>query len=143
VRAIEEKTERSVALFGRNAAAISEIWSLFAEHGRAGWDGDDAAPLSPAAAMLAVRLIRVLPPDLPMPDFACEPDGSISLDWLLSRTRVFSLTAGMTDRLAYAWLDGTDRGYGVARFDDERIPNRILDALREIVLPHHAAIRIA
>jgi len=110
VRAIEEKTERSFALFGRKAAAISEIWSLFAEHGHSGWDGDDAAPLSRAAAMLAVQLIRALPPDIPLPDFACEPDGSISLDWLLSRTRVFSLTAGMTDRLAYAWLDGTDRG---------------------------------
>ena len=61
-----------------------------------------------------------------MPEFAPEPDGAISLDWIQSRHRLFTLSISASNRLAYAWLDGTDKGHGVARFDGRTIPRRVL-----------------
>jgi hypothetical protein len=44
-----------------------------------------------------------------------------TLDWMPSRNRTFTLSAGKTDCLPYAWLDGTDRGHAVAKFTDGRL----------------------
>lgn len=142
-RVIAEFRESSIALFGEKSRALSKIQELVAGHAEAGWDGEGAEPVSRLAATRAERLIRALPNNLPVPEFAPEPDGSISLDWIHSRTRLISVSVGETDRLAYAWLDGTDRGHAVAHFDGERIPSLILDTIRELVLPPNASIRVA
>ncbi len=125
--------ERSFALFGPKRAAISQIWALVNECSEMGWDGEHAEPVSELAAERAADFIRALPDSFPLPEFAPEPDGSISLDWIRSRSRLFSLSVGAGSRLPYAWLDGTDIGHGVARFDGETVPSRILEGIRGIV----------
>jgi hypothetical protein len=130
---VVDSGERSVALFGDRATAISQIWALAAECSESQWDGGSSEAISSGAAALASELIRALPDDVPLPEFAPEPDGSISLDWIQSRTRLFSLSVGTSDRLAYAWMDGTDRGRGVERFNREVAPPGILDVIRRIV----------
>lgn len=135
--------ERSHALFGEKAAAISQIWALANECCERGWDAEGAEPISPLAANLAAAFIRALPVGVPLPEFAPEPDGSISLDWIQSRNRLFSVSVGQNNRLAYAWLDGTDRGHAVARFDGQYVPRRILDGISEIMDYGNAAIRAA
>ena len=79
----------------------------------------------------------------PVPEFAPEPDGSVSLDWIQSRTRLFSLSIGTSRRLAYAWLDGSDKGHAVSRFDGKHIPSRIQQGIREIVNYGHTSLRAA
>ena len=74
-------------------------------------------------------------------EFAPEPDGSISLDWIRSRSNFFSVSVGASDRLAYAWLDGTDRGHAVARFDGDSVPSRILEGIKALVQGANAAVR--
>jgi hypothetical protein len=127
------EAERSLALFGEKVAALSQLAALAEECADPRWDGAEAAPLDPAAHAIAGRFIRSLPDGIPLPEFAPEPDGSISLDWTASRTRLFSLSIGYDNRLAYAWLDGADKGHGVAHFDGWLIPPRILDDIRRIV----------
>src|SRR5258708_1392744 len=90
--AIVESTERSIALFGPKAGGISEMWSPVADHAHIGWDGNDARPISRLAGNIAEAFIRALPNDVPTPEFAAEPDGSISLDWIDSRTRLVSVS---------------------------------------------------
>jgi hypothetical protein len=141
--AIVESTERSVSLFGIKSAAISELWAFAAEHSKNGWDGENGRGISFLAARIAEAVICCLPEDVAMPELAPEPDGSISFDWIYSRTRFVSVSVGNNDRLPYAWIDGTDRGHAVARFDGERIPTRLLDAIRETMSPADAAIRVA
>ena len=114
-------------------AAISRIWALLNECAEEDWDGDGAQPISELAAAQAADLIRALPENLPLPDIAPEPDGAISLDWIQSRSRLFTLSVGESHRLPYAWLDGTDRGHAVARFDGETVPPRILEGIRRTV----------
>lgn len=135
-----ESVDRSHALFGKKDAALSQLTALAMECAEEGWDGEDAAAIAPAAFDLAVWLVCILPDSVPLPEFAAEPDGSISLDWIWSRNRIFSLSVGISDRLAYAWLDGADRGHGVALFDGRNIPPRIIDGIKRIVGQGHAGI---
>ncbi len=138
--AVVESAERSQVLFGEKSIAISQVAALANECAEAGWDGNEAAPIDWAAVRTAVEFIRAMPDDLPLPEFAPEPDGSISLDWIQSRTRLFSLSVGSTNRLAYAWLDGSDKGHGVARFEGERIPSRVIEGIIGIMNHGNATI---
>lgn len=125
--------EQSQALFGEKAAAISDVRLLEQECKEENWDGYGAAATDARAVRLAECFVRTLPEEFPLPEFAPEPDGSVSLDWAQSRSRVFSLSVGSSNRLAYAWLDGTDKGHGVSTFDGHRIPTRILQGIQEIM----------
>ncbi|MGH8551206.1 MAG: hypothetical protein ACRERU_21885 [Methylococcales bacterium] len=124
--------ERSQSLFGKKTAVFSELWKLADNCREKDWDADGASALEPAAIQNAVRFIRAFPDGLPLPELSPEPDGSISLDWIVSRHRLFSISIGVSNRLVYAWLDGSDTGHGVARFDGTTIPVRILDGIRAI-----------
>lgn len=141
--AVVETAERSHALFGGKAAAISQIWALADECAEAGWNGEGAEPIDQLAASIAADFVRALPDGFPLPEFAPEPDGSISLDWIQSWHRLFSLSVGSTNRVAYAWLDGADKGHGVARFDGTRIPPRVLQGIQSIVNHGGASLRAA
>jgi hypothetical protein len=139
--AIVDHGEESLALFGEKNAAISELIALVIEsHDDAGEDMD---PISPRAAGIAVDFIRTLPEDIPLPELAWEPDGELSLDWIPARHCTFTLSIGATPRLPYAWIDGSDKGHGVAVFDGDSIPGSILDGIRRIVRRGHAAVRTA
>ena len=134
--------ERSQALFGDKSVAISEVWALANECAETGWDGQDALSMNRSAIYNALAFIRALPDSVPLPEFAPEPDGSISFDWIKSRNRLFSMSVGSSNRLAYAWLDGTDKGHAVARFDEGRVPQRILDGFSAIMATEKdAAVR--
>ena len=138
--AVADHVERSQALFGGKAAAISQLWALANECAEPAWDGDGALPINQLTVFKAVAFIRALPEVVPLPEFAPEPDGSVSLDWIRSRNRLFSLSVGTSNRLAYAWLDGTDKGHAVAHFDGDIIPPRILDGIEGIMKGGNAAV---
>jgi hypothetical protein len=130
---IMESIERSQVLFGKKADALSQLAALAAECAESCWDGESAAAIDAVAVLCAERIVRSLPDDIPIPEFAAEPDGSISLDWIASRARLFSLSVSRSNRLAFAWLDGADKGYGVARFDGPCVPQRVLESIKSIV----------
>ena len=125
--------ERSQSLFGTKAFAISEVGKLADACDVENWDGNGAAAIDDVAVDRAIEFIRALPGAMPMPELAAEPDGSISLDWIQSRHRLFSLSINSSERIAYAWLDGSDTGHGVAYFDGRAIPSRILNLIQTIV----------
>jgi len=141
VSAVIESVHESVWLFGLRGEAVSEVLSVAAKHSQARWDGEGAEPVSVLAIDRAIAFIRALPRSIPVPEIAAEPDGSISLDWIDSRSRVLSISIGVSDRLAFAWVDGTDQGHAVARFDGERIPPLILERIRETM--GNASVRAA
>lgn len=134
---VTKHVERSVALFGPKADALDHLYSVAMECSTPDWDGYGAEAVNLEALYRAERLLRSLPEGFPLPEFSVEPDGAISFDWLPTRTRNFSLSIGGSDRLAYAWLDGTDRGHAVARSSSGEVPKRILEELSRIV--HHAS----
>lgn len=137
------KGEQSEALFGIRNAAVSQLIELFENCREADWDGAGADPLNGEALYRAIQFVRLLPANLPMPEFAPEPDGSVSLDWMHSKRRRLSVSIGRSDRLAYAWLDGTRKGHAVERFDAQTIPVRILEEILRIMNYGNVALRVA
>ena len=131
--AIVDAREQSHALFGDKTSAISQVREVATECAELGWNGDGAQGVDMLSVRNAEALIRALPDGFPMPEVAAEPDGALSLDWVHSHSRLFSLSTGQSDRLAFAWLDGTDKGHGVARFDGITVPRRIIDGIRSIL----------
>lgn len=136
-------SERSQFLFGGKMTAITQLNGIARDCQIEGWDGYGAMPIEVAAVRQAKNFVHILPDDLPQPELAPEPDGSISLDWIDSRNRLLSLSIGLSDRISYAWLDGTDKGHGVVRFDGTRVPPRLLSEIRRIILDGNIAFRAA
>lgn len=114
--------EKSQVLFGAKAEAISHLYALGAEE------------QNPNLISVAVaeKFIRALPDAFRLPEFSFDPDGSISLDWIESRTRVFSISVSENSRLAYAWLNGNDKGHAVADFDGQIISELVLEGIKSI-----------
>jgi len=141
--AIVKSAEKSQTLFGKKAAAISDLRAVAMDCADDDWDGYGARAIDTVALLNAEAFVRVLPENFPLPEFAPEPDGSISLDWIQSRQRLFSVSVSSSNRLAYAWVDGTDTGHAVARFDGLTVPARVLDAIESIVSHENATVRVA
>ena len=127
-----ESVERSLSLFGRKSALISDVLVLADECSEDGWDGYDGAKVDMLAVAHAVAFIRALPEGVTLPEAVPEPDGSVGMEWFVSPYRTFSASLGLGDRIPYAWLDGTDKGHAVARFDGVTVPRRILDGIHDI-----------
>ncbi len=140
---LQRSVEESHSLFGAKAKAIEELNQLALDCSQPNWDGYDAVPISMGALVNAEAFIRALPSNLPLPEFCPEPDGSISVDWIVSRLQLLSLSISGSNRIAYAWLDGTDKGHAVARFDGVTVPQRIVEAIRSTVRSSHVAIGAA
>lgn len=138
---VMDSVERSQALFGNKATVISQLWALANECAEPDWDADGALPISKIAVFNAISFLRALPDGMALPECAPEPDGSISLDWIKSRNRLFSLSVGNSNRLLpYAWSDGVEKGHAVARFDGGSVSLRVLDGIKAIVNDGNAAV---
>lgn len=133
VTKIMRASESSQALFGAKATALAELRKTATECSKDNWDADGALAIDEMTIWNAEDFIRALPDNFPLPEVAPEPDGAISLDWIESQYRMFSLSIGTGSRLAYAWLDGTDTGHGVAHFDGVGIPQRILTEIGQTI----------
>jgi hypothetical protein len=144
-RAIVERVEDSDALFGSKVAVIAALHALPRFHDADGWDGGEAKPVDSGAIARAIAFVRALPEGCEIPEVSVEPDGAVALDWMPSRHRMLSISvSGANDRLAYAWIDGTDRGSAVSRFGGSTIPPRLLQAIEAVsTVPAHAVLRAA
>ncbi len=142
-RCVGDRAEVSEALFGPKARALGALAGLATESAAPNWDGYGAKPVDPWALQSAEKLIRALPEGFPVPEIGVEPDGSVSLDWIHSRYRLLSVSVAANSRLAYAWIDGTDKGHAAAGYDGARLPDRLLQEIGRIMSEPRASLRAA
>jgi hypothetical protein len=128
-----ESVEQLKARFLAKPEAISGLRALVDEY-----KADKTTTIYPTAVSTAERFLHALPDSVSLPEFSIEPDGSISLDWMDSPNRLFSLSVGVNNRLACAWLDGTNKGHFVESFDGQQISDRIIRCITSIVKNGHA-----
>ena len=138
IGSLSRSNERMQSLTGNEAVFETALNTALDELVR----DDDQHDVPAGAVDRALRLVRALPPDLPPPEVAIDPDGAISLDWIPSRTRMFSISVGESDRLAYAWMNGSDRGHGVVRFTDSPLRS-LMSQLRELATDDAAFLGVA
>lgn len=129
---VHSHQESAESLFGVKSRLISELREIAAECSMENWDDYGARAVSQTVVLRAEAFIRALPDSLPAPEISAEPDGQISFDWLPSRARTFTLSISPSNRLAYAWIDGADRGNAAEVFDRGYLPRRLLNELENI-----------
>lgn len=127
--------ERALSLSGREVEFQAQLRAALHDV----ITDEDQHPATTAAVRSASRFVRALPHSLPLPQVAIDPDGAISLDWMPSRTRAFSISVDESGRLAYAWIKGSDRGHGVVRFVDS-IPTVLLSQLTDVIDADRTAV---
>ncbi|SCC94913.1 conserved hypothetical protein [Thiomonas sp. X19] len=139
LRMIDYAQQGSQMLSGRLAEATSALYAAVNES-----EVDDEQAAVPLGAIQNARsTLRALPTALPLPEIGIDPDGAISLDWMPTRSRMFSISVSDSDRLAYAWLNGTERGHGVVRLVAGQLPGPMLLQLMEIAGDAAASLRAA
>ena len=129
---LSKHIERSWVLFGSKEDALNRLYELAAECVEADWDGYGAEAVSQIAVVRSAHFIRRLPEDLPLPEISVEPDGEIALDWSPTPTQTFSVSIGPADRMACAWVNGTEHGHVVVSSNNGEIPSRILQEIQRI-----------
>jgi hypothetical protein len=125
---VPEFFKQPQALFCAKDDAIARLRALVDEY-----TTDRTITIHPGAVETAKRFLRALPEGVSLPEFSVEPDGFISMDWIAARDRVFSISVGVHNRFACAWIDGTSEGHCVENFDWQTIPKRIIDGITAIV----------
>ena len=107
---------------------------LLDSHGKIGWDGADAPALAETTIANVRVFILTLPPWVPDPEFAVDPDdGAVSIEWYGGHARNFSVSVGQMDRLACAGIDGTDSWHGVVHFESGKTPDFVLQSIQRIL----------
>jgi hypothetical protein len=136
---VMRKRQESQLLFGIKASLLSDLSSVVSDlH-----VDEDQEPVSPEAHCNAEQFILALPDSLPSPAFGVDPDGEISVTWHVSRTRIFSVSISESERIAYAWMDGSNKGHGVDRFRAPELPAMLASALKTIVADDFITLRAA
>lgn len=130
--------EASVWFFGNRASLISELAQIQHECAASNWDGAGARPVSEFSIARSVSFVRALPRGLQNPDVAPAPDGSVTFEWTIGRHRRFMVSIAGSDRIAYAWLDGTDSGHAVARFSGASLPRQVKETMRAVGVKRRA-----
>jgi hypothetical protein len=129
---IEQDYERSIALFGDKARLLESLRELVEECSEDDWDGYGASAVNVAVVANSESFIRALPDRFEIPELSVDPDGDISFDWIPDHTKTFTLSVNGSNRLAYAWIDGVDRGHATAKFENCVIPDRVLAEIKTI-----------
>lgn len=132
IRAVADLVEESEALFGAKKHVLSELVEVFNESKEIAAEDEDVDPVSEATFTIAADVIRALPEGLALPEIASEDDGSISLDWMPSKSRILSLSINENSRLVGAWFNNGARGRVIAPFDGGQFPEEVSSLIRII-----------
>ena len=110
----------------------ARIEEIAAECGARGWDNYGAQAISEATKEIAQAFVDLLPPDLPEPQAAADPDGEISLYWDFGTDRMFTASIGESGAISYAGI----LGRGVKRHGEEPfrgdVAKILVDSVREM-----------
>jgi len=111
----------------------SEVYRVYHECSEQDWDSYDGMPISDKTFWEAVKLICLLPQDLPSPEVMPEPTGEIAFEWYKDRKHVFVISVGGKERISYAGLFGRhSQTHGVEYLPD-RFPQSIINNIRRLL----------
>lgn len=95
------------------------------------WDGYGATPMDLGTYVNVLEFLEAMPSHWPVPELSVEPDGDVSLEWIVEQERMLSISLGSTNRLSYAAMFGENTAYGTEYFTDE-IPAAVIQNLARL-----------
>ena len=108
---------------------FSELREIEKECSEVNWDGEGAMLVDRMTIEQAENFISALPEDIPLPEVAPDPDGEIAFDWIWDKGHTLSLSISPTGSLAYAWIDGEEKGHATSSFYG-KMPQRLINELK-------------
>jgi len=112
--------------FGEHLAKILEgLLKAREEHSVDNWDGYGAKGVNIDSYNYGLNFGLSLPPSIPVPEIYVNPDGYVTFEWYEGKRKVFSISIGDRNELAYAGLYGSSKTYGV-EYMYEEIPENII-----------------
>jgi len=91
---------------------FQQLDEVFKECSFEGWDGERAKPISEEVLRCAERFLNSFPLGIEAPEIGAEPDGSITLEWYRSPTKVASISINPDGWVYWAALIGASRRHG-------------------------------
>ena len=76
------------------------------------WDAMGSARVEPSTYEYACQFLRILPPNLPVPDVSVDTDGEILFEWDRGPRQIFSVSVGRDGTLTFAGLFGHSKIHG-------------------------------
>lgn len=109
----------------RSKKLSNELNNLYEECSMPNWDGYGAKPAYKSIRKTVEKFLDALPANIADPEIGADPDGEISLDWCHARNKMFAISIGRKNRIAYAILDGDKRSNGIEIFKGD-LPSSII-----------------
>lgn len=119
----------SIGVFNQSKdknSLIAELYRMSSECGKDNWDGEGALALDPFILHITENVIQSLDSNIPLPEITPEPDGCISLDWIISKNKEISASISKTRYMPYAWRNHNEHGSSVVLFDHKSLPKRLI-----------------
>lgn len=123
---VQETVTDSILLNWRQLLK-NTVRNVAAKCSKAGWDEEDALPVSLISINAAGHFIDLLPECIETPFITAENTGDISFDWDLGKNMTFTVIVSR-DYAIYAGIFGEARQRGRVRIYDE-MPSPINDIL--------------
>ena len=122
---IREARSMSIAL-GRLSEAQAAAHEAFEEASDDSWDGHGASPADPMSYGQALSFLSMLPPSIPFPSIAVDPDGDFFFEWSeTSSTDRVLMSINRLGRVSYAALFGPNEVHGTEYFAGS-VPSSLL-----------------
>lgn len=104
--------QESNALGFAAKGTFRQLFEVFKECYSAGWDGEQAKPISVEVLQNAESFLSSFPLGMEAPEVGAEPDGAITLEWYRSPNKVISISINPDGWMYYAALIGTSKRHG-------------------------------
>jgi hypothetical protein len=126
-----EKILSNSITFGVRYNMLNSLNEVCSEASLENWDGYGAKVICQNTCSNAVKFIRMLPVDFPIPKIDAEPSGGILFEWYRGIGQVFSAIVESSSKITYAGLFSGNKTYGVEYFENE-IPKQILESIQRV-----------
>jgi hypothetical protein len=124
-------SSQSITFGGPLGATLMSLLTVYKECSRADWDGYGAIAITADAYEEAIKIIKLLPSSIHMPEIVAEPSGEVGLEWRRGRGQIFVMSVSGRHKIIYAGLFSGNTIHGSEYFG-ETLPSRIIEHLRRL-----------
>lgn len=126
-----QRNQKSVFLGIRASGVFEDLFDVFVNNQKPGWDGDSAEPVVQDTYLNAYRFLESLPPAIQAPSIGVEPDGHITLEWYKAPRHTISVSVSPDGFLYYSALMGLRKTNGSEPFFGD-VPKIVLELIGKV-----------